>query len=180
MTTATQIAFEKFRAEFGPARDPKKQLIKNDDEKKLMTEVEGLCQWVDGCQLSAENMQEGTPPIINKEDLEHTHLWVVRHEDVVHAAETCPHGKKLESKVIKHTNLTGGLPAYCGGEIIFHDNETLVINGRSGRYGPRSAEELKSVVKSFKQSGYIVWAMGYDSDLDFPLPFLGTAPSRVD
>jgi hypothetical protein len=107
-------------------------------------------------------------------------LWVVRDEDVPYASESCQYGRGLESQVIKHSNLTGGRPAFSAGELILLDEKTVVITGCSGRYGPRSPGELEAVAKAFKLSGYISWCMGFDEEAGFPLPFVGSAPIMVD
>jgi len=108
-------------------------------------------------------------------------LWVVRTADVVWAEEHGQFGKTLESGVIKHTNLTGGAPAFSGGELlVLDDDSTIIVNGSSGRYGPKSAAELGDVVTAFARSGYAVWAMGYDFDAGIPLPFYaGASPKWV-
>ena len=97
---------------------------------------------------------------------------------MLHAEEMCGFGKSLQSGVIKHTNLTGGAPAYSGGEMVMLDEKTMVINGQSGRYGPRSERELDAAAKAFRQSGYHVWCMGYDNEAGYPLPF-GVMPRWV-
>ena len=88
-------------------------------------------------------------------------------------------GMSLESGVIKHTNLTGGAPAFSGGELLFLDPQTVVVNGCSGRYGPRSAQELDLVVQAFANSGYGVWSMGFDDEVNRPSPFVGVLPVWV-
>ena len=108
-------------------------------------------------------------------------LWVVRTDDVVYGPEHGPFGKSLESKMIKHTNLTGGVPAFSGGELLVLDEaSSIIVNGYSGRYGPRTEAELNDVVTAFARSGYAVWAMGYDADAGAPLPFVpGVSPTWV-
>ncbi len=107
-------------------------------------------------------------------------LWVVREADVAYAPETCAFGNGLKSKVIKHSNLTGGGSAYSGGEILMLNENTIALNGCSGRYGPRSEDELLSVANAFKNSGYTVWCTGFDVEAGFPLPFVGSTPNRID
>ena len=81
--------------------------------------------------------------------------------------------------MIKHTNLTGGAPAFASGELLFLSEYAVIINGRSRRYGPRSESEMISVAKAFKNSGYQVWSMGYDAEAGVPYPFNGVAPEWV-
>lgn len=45
---------------------------------------------------------------------------------------------------------------------------SIVINGGSGRYRPRSPDELESAAKAFKESGYKVASMGWDTGVDAP------------
>jgi hypothetical protein len=172
--SATKIAFDGFREVLGQPRPPAPGLIRNVDETKLMTAQDGLTQWTDG--QGRPPTPAGAPPELTSADCVKRALWVVRPEDVVHAREDCHFGKALASGVIKHTNLTGGLPAYSGGELINLDRNTIVINGCSGRYGPRTDSELKAVARAFADSGYGVWYMGWDDDTSRPAPFLGVAP----
>lgn len=151
-------------------------MIANQDQVKAMTEADGLLQWIDGI---APARPAPSAPLLNSADVERAHLWVVRADDVVHAAERCQFGQTLESGVIKHTNLTGGGPAYSGGELLFLDATTIVVNGRSGRYGPRTREELDLAVHAFAESGYGVWSMGFDDEANRPAPFIGVRPVWV-
>ena len=49
----------------------------------------------------------------------------------------------LNSEFPKHTNLTGGQPAYVGGELRFPTGESLFVSGGSGRYNPIAQRNLK-------------------------------------
>jgi hypothetical protein len=142
-----------------------------------MSASDGRLFWVDG---TAEDVDD--PPLVpglSSVQLDGRHLWVVREVDVVHASERSPFGKNVEKGVIKHTNLTGGAPAYSGGELIFLDERTICLNGRSGRYGPRTAEEMTAVAKAFKKSGYHVWSCGFDSEAAEPYAFGSVDPTWV-
>lgn len=174
----TSRAFDEFRVEFGPSRSPPEKLIRNQGEVQLMRKEDGLNHLDDG-QVPNDQGIRTEPRLIEQSEQERRHLWVVRTEDVVHAEESCSFGKSLPTGSIKHTNLTGGAPAYAGGELL-HLDGTIVVNGRSGRYGPRSAEEMDAVALAFKRSGYLVWSMGYDIEADFPFPFVGVLPKWVE
>lgn len=141
-----------------------------------MFAADGLLQWVDG---TAGSDPMPTPPLLDSAQTESAHLWVVRPDDVVHAPERCAFGQNLESGVIKHTNLTGGEAAFSGGELLFLDAQTIVVNGCSGRYGPRNSAELDMVVRAFAESGYGVWSMGFDEEANRPAPFIGVQPTWV-
>lgn len=174
-TILTKAAFEKCRNLLGVPRLPPQDLIANSDQKKLMVEADGLIHWVDGKAAA-----KGSPPLLEQSHKEGAHLWVVRVDSVVHVAEQCAFGQDLESEVVKHTNLTGGSAAHSGGELVFLEDGTIVVNGCSGRYGPRSKGELDHVVRAFVDSGYGVWCMGFDEEANKPLPFIGTYPEWVE
>lgn len=168
-------AFTKLRDHFGQPKLPPQELIANPDQVKRMTLADSLQMFVDGNHHQSQPAHTA-PPLLRAEQVEDAHLWAVRREDVVHAAERCAFGAKLTSHVIKHTNLTGGDAAYSGGEMLFLGDDTIVVNGCSGRYGPRSKEELLVVVTAFAESGYKVMYMDYDEETNRPLPFLGVRP----
>ena len=173
--SATSKAFDQLRKQLAQPRLPPQSRIASADETKLMTEEDGLRQWIDGeCHTPAS--APGEPPLFEAQDCLGLSLWVVRLEDVVHAPENCAFGKSLASGMIKHTNLTGGAAAYSGGELIVLDRLTIVINGRSGRYGPKTKSELQGAARAFADSGYGVWYMGWDEDANRPAPFLGSLP----
>ena len=146
-----------------------------------MSEVDGLKTWVDGPVLEASKQAASPPeqPRVSDSDLKERHLWVVRVEDVAFAMELCAFGRSLPKRMIKHTNLTGGGSAFGGGEVLFRNGNTIIVNGSSGRYGPRSADEMQALAVAFRKSGYNVWSMGYDRDANRPLPFIGVAPQWV-
>jgi len=175
---ATSVAFAKFRAIVGTPKEPPARLITNADQVIQMESSDGLKIWCDG-QKPAKVQEAPRPPEIVPAHLQDQCLWVVRQDDVVYALEQGTFGKGLESTVIKHTNLTGGAPAYSGGELLFLDENTLVVNGQSGRYGPRSQSEMDAVEQAFSESGYDVWSMGFDEEANFPLPFIGVTPKWV-
>lgn len=176
MTPSTD-AFADFRDMFSPAKPPRADLIKNADEVKAMTPADGLEHWQDG-PVMVVAASPATPKIdpTMKRD---TRLWAIRESDVVHAHEFCDYGTTLETGVIKHTNLTGGAPAYCAGELLFLDESTIVVNGCSGRYGPTTEVEMNEAAKAFRRSGYAVWSSGFDEEAARPLPFVGVDPVWV-
>jgi hypothetical protein len=174
--SATKVSFDKLRSAIGDPRLPPEGMIANQDQVKAMSAADGLLQWIDGEASSGPAL---SAPLLNPTQVERAHLWVVRRDDVVHAPERCEFGQRLESGVIKHTNLTGGEAAYSGGELLFLDATTVVVNGRSGRYGPRTREELELAVHAFAESGFGVWSMGFDEEAGRPAPFIGVRPVWV-
>ncbi|MET3896141.1 hypothetical protein ABIB57_000065 [Devosia sp. UYZn731] len=173
--TRTKKAFDHFRQNFGPARTYQRPPA-NSDELIQMPDAEGLLYWKDGGFVEGASVSQDIVEQID--NTSEKHLWVVREEDVVYAEETGDWGKSLATGSIKHTNLTGGDLAYCGGELVMLDNQSVLVNGRSGRYGPKSADELKAAAIAFKASGYVVWSCGFDDETLFALPF-GTNPVLV-
>lgn len=91
------------------------------------------------------------------------YLWIMAIDSVRYKNEF-----DIEPKP-KHTNLTGGEEAYCGGEMWFYENtQSVAINGASGRYPPRSEEELQKFEESMRNFGYNVTSFGWDYDVDLP------------
>ncbi len=139
---------------------------------------DGLVELTDGPGALAE-----LPPVTQLLDPDSLpsprRLWVVRPDDVVHALEECEFGAKRSAGRVKHTNLTGGDPAFSGGELLFLDDSTLIVSGDSGRYGPRNADEMRDAALAFKESGYEVYSMGYDSEANRAFPLIGVAPRLI-
>jgi hypothetical protein len=140
-----------------------------------MTSAHGLEQWEDGPGAG----EKGEPPELGR-DAPGVRLWAIRPEDVVHAKERSAFASELETGVIKHTNLTGGRPAHCAGELVRLEADLVALNGASGRYGPTSSEEMTAVAKAFRSSGYGVWSYGYDEENDFPFRFGSRLPEWVE
>lgn len=169
----TAAAFAAYRA----ARMPKPMHVdvpRYAGDCDLLTSEEGLLSWEDGSGAEIAT----TPPEIEPAPAE-AHLWAVTHEDVVHAPELCPFGADREAGRIKHSNLTGGGDAYCGGELLVLNDNTVVINGCSGRYRMRDAAEMRAVASAFRGSGYNVWSMGWNTDVDRPAMFGTQDPEWV-
>lgn len=173
----TTTAFDKFRVKYGPARPPRPNVIKNTDETIQMTTNDGLEILNDGAAVASAAIP--ATPILDDTTESDKRLWAVRTTDVVHALENCDYGATLKTGKIKHTNLTGGADAFCGGELLFLSKHTIVVNGDSGRYGPRSNAEMNDVAKAFRDSGYDVWCQGYDDDTNIPFPLLSVDPVWV-
>jgi hypothetical protein len=173
----TTTAFDKFRVKYGPARAPQPNKIRNTDETIQMTIQDGLQILSDGPAVPTATIP--TTPILDDTRESDRRLWAVRKADVVHALENCHYGTTLQTGKIKHTNLTGGADAFCGGELLFLSERTIVVNGGSGRYGPRSKAEMNDVAKAFRDSGYDVWCQGYDDETSSPFPLLSVDPVWV-
>lgn len=99
------------------------------------------------------------------------YLWVISPDATPAILETAPGVRPpLQSNVAKHTNLTGGDDACCGGEMWLDAVEAtrLDITGGSGRYPPRSHQELDDVVRLLQLRGFGVHCAGWDPDTDRP------------
>lgn len=175
-TKATQKAFNGFRQRHGPAWGPR--ILSHASEADQMSPEDGLEQFTDGSSGGA-GAPDRLDPLSGDLQISPRRLWVVRQDDVVHAIEDCAFGAARPAGRVKHTNLTGGLPAFSGGELVFLDAGTLIVSGDSGRYGPRSAIEMEDVAIAFKESGYAVYTMGYDEEAGRAFPLVGPSPRLV-
>jgi hypothetical protein len=92
------------------------------------------------------------------------YLWLVRPDDVKVASEDGPLGKSTGRGRLAHTNLCGNTPAHCGGELWFHDERSVYINGASSRFMPRGKDELEEVVQALVTAGYRVCSFGWNPD----------------
>lgn len=158
--------FEQFRKIY-PARKPDATKIKNSDELILIPSNQGIMFFPD----KILELSFSKPPEVMG-DRGNTYLWVIALDSVPFALEALPFGANLETKVIKHTNLTGGNLAHCGGELWFLSSSEIVLSGCSGRYGPKTAEELDYAALSFKSCGYSVASLGYDEETGYPSAIL--------
>jgi hypothetical protein len=98
------------------------------------------------------------------------HLWVFA-LSIPYILESAPMATpKLATGFAKHTNLTGGGLASCGGELWIDSAEEghLYVNGSSGRYGPRTKAQLEDAVEVFKKCGFRVTSFGWDDDTQLP------------
>lgn len=110
-------------------------------------------------------------PAIRPGDPEASHLWVIVPSSVPVLLETAPDAKpSLVNGKAKHTNLTGGAPASCGGEMWLDGAEPkrLHLHGGSGRYGARSAQQLEDAVALIADYGFTVHSAGWSEENDLP------------
>lgn len=163
--------FDVFRATY-ETRPPRANVIKNSDELKQMSNDDGLSDF----DISAGKKAIFSDIPRTADSRGDIYLWAVTSAQVPYALENAPFGKTLETGRIKHTNLTGGQPAHCGGELWFLSESEILVGGDSGRYGPNSAEELADVTQAFKSIGYRVASLGYDEDSGYSAKILIGAP----
>jgi hypothetical protein len=150
-----------------PPGPPARKCFNPDEERKL--------GFADGLQHLAEapaNNAEGTQPL--KQGDPGCQLWVFDPTGIPYIAEKAPISPPLQSGVVKHTNLTGGEAASCGGELWFDtpDATTVYVSGCSGRYGPRTAQQLADAVSVFQDLGYAVTSFGWDQEQNIPAKVL--------
>lgn len=156
-------AFAGYRETY-PPRLPDLSEITFEDETRQLTTEEGLRNFnVPPCT----DVIFSPPPTKDGEAAAQKYLWVVSSRSIPFALELLP-SISFKRGRLAHTNLTGGQEAHCGGEVWFIDFTSIVINGGSGRYRPRSPDELESAAKAFKESGYKVASMGWDTGVDAP------------
>ncbi len=100
------------------------------------------------------------------------HLWVILPDCVPVILEAGEEVRPppLVLGVVKHTNLTGGDPASCGGEVWLDpaDAEQLHLTGGSGRYPARTPEQLEDAVKVFEGYGFRIRSAGWSEENDCP------------
>lgn len=164
--------FSEFRMTY-PLRAPDATKIRNQDELKLIPL--GHERLVFPADVQAANLTYSDAPRshIDRGEL---YLWVVAANDATFALESTPFGHQLETGKVKHTNLTGGADAHCGGELWFISESQVLVGGSSGRYGPKSEKELADVAMAFKSEGFQVASLGYDEETGYPATVLVGEP----
>lgn len=85
----------------------------------------------------------------------------------------------VKQKKIKHSNITGGQPAFSGGEVSFLNDRELLISGSSGRYRIKTKSDLLDVYRAFNETGYKLYAMGWNEDVQRPEQFGNCDPEWV-
>lgn len=170
----TSDAFDAFRGKYD-AKPLDHALVRNKDELVLVKTADGRLSWTDGPGAPADKPE---PPVIDQSH-PNLQLWVVDAQNVPHALECGPFASGLQNGKLKHSNLTGGGAAHCGGELVLVSPDVVAINASSGRYGARSREELDDVTAAFRASGYGVWSYGWDAGTDRPLNFMLGSPEWV-
>lgn len=155
--------FGTYRAKY-PSRAPA-YLGHNPEEHRLLDVADGVQHFSDApCPVQTQDLN----PSETQPDNEMRFLWVVRTPDVPFVRERDSVTPPVSSQARKHTNLTGGQDAHCGGEVWFVSDRRLIINGASGRYAPRDSAELDEISSAFEAAGYQVWSMGWDSEAARP------------
>lgn len=145
----------------GPAKPPD-----NADETRRLTQADG----VRFLSVAPAEVSSARCLVPQKKGDAGCHLWVVTAEARPFVFELEAVTPPLASGRAKHTNLTGGASASCGGELWVDPSEArhLYVNGCSGRYGPRSPEQLEDAVEVLRGVGFVVTSFGWDDEAAKP------------
>ena len=165
------MTFEHYRTKNAP-RQPDLRYQKNADE---LTQ-QSYCIWDGTAEFTQFSNLAVSIPHMDGKEIPKTErlLWVVASEDVRCAHEHSSSAKSGCTRgYLSHTNITGGKPAHSGGQLVFvkEDNVTIraiFIDGRSSRYMPRSATEMKEIAQAFSSTGYDVYSLGWDDEINEP------------
>jgi hypothetical protein len=152
---------EEFIARYAPT--PPRRQRANDDEARLLEVDDGVLS------LDSAPAQTDAPGV--PDDRDTRHLWVIWPIGIPYILERAPRVRApLESGVAKHSNLTGGQAASCGGELWVDsiNPSKLYINGASGRYGPRTPAQLEDAAHVLRARGFEVESFGWDADTNLP------------
>jgi hypothetical protein len=161
------MLLSQYRTEY-TARPPDLATQRYDDEMRSFSVADGVAELL---PPPAEPFEAGIPPRARGNGIA-KYLWVVTPSAVPYVLEEGTSGKLTKRGYAAHTNLTGGDDAHVGGELWFRDANSFYLNGKSGRYGPRSKTELEAVVMAFAAGGYSVASFGWDMDRNKPHAFL--------
>jgi hypothetical protein len=158
--------FDRYRG-LHPARPPDFTKVKNADELDDVTGERDVFSLPDD---GVSRYIPGTPSRSSARS-ESVYLWVVAPADVYVAPEEGDTGRRLSRGRLAHTNLAGSSAkhaAHAGGELWFRDERSVWLTGASGRYPPRSNQELEDVANAYRLAGYLVCSAGWDDDLGGP------------
>jgi hypothetical protein len=161
-----------------PVRPFDEQRIGNPDELRFVMEDPEVA---DLGLAPAVGAEMGAPPASQASQGTNKHLWVIMPSSVPYALEEGALGRSIAGRHrLSHTNLTGGEQAHCGGEAWFDDPGRIALTGGSGRYPPRSAAELESIVEAFRRAGYAVANCGWDEEVKAARRFWRTPPDWLE
>jgi hypothetical protein len=154
------VALADFLARYAP--EAPRRAPANDDELLLLGPIDG----VDELDHPPARSRSGL-----RNDPETRHLWVLWAGGAPYVLERAPQVRApLASGVAKHTNLTGGGAASCGGELWIDDVDAtkLYVNGASGRYGPKTPKQLEDAADFLRGRGFVVVSCGWDDEAALP------------
>ena len=131
-------------------------------ERKQLDKKEGLRLLE---SATATDVLTGRPPLSQSESGSCRYLWVIDAKGIPYIIES--HITTIGCQMPKHTNITGGMEAYLGGEMWFASQESLYISGGSGRYPPSDEQQLREAVEVFESFDYAVKSLGWDTDAGY-------------
>ena len=121
---------------------------------------------VDGLRFLQEapvsDVEFGSPPKHSDDQSRNTYLWVIDDRGVPYLIEVSMN--TLGDDLPKHTNLTGGKPAYIGGQLWFTDPNGMYVSGGSGRFPPIDKQQLAAAIDVFSSFKYTVTSLGWNSE----------------
>lgn len=146
-----------------PPHAPDKQ-PNNDDELKQLGPEHGVRL------LTAPPLEAEVRAVPQKKGDPGFHVWVMRPTEIPYVLARGAIARSLASGEVKHSNLTGGGLASCGGELWVDpvDATQVYLNGCSGRYGPQSAQQLNDAVAVIEMLGLRVESFGWNEELNMP------------
>lgn len=109
---------------------------------------------------------KGDPRTVHEDDGKNCHLWVIDERGRPCISQMPP--ARLSDGKLHHTNLTGGGGASVGGEVWFGEPPRIYLSGSSGRYPPRHSEHLEDAERLFREVGFDVVSLGWDSEAEKP------------
>lgn len=80
------------------------------------------------------------------------YLWIIDKSGLKLIPKATPNPYAARG-VVCHTNITGGDPAYQGGELWFGADGNVYVNNRSGRYGANTLAQRDAVLDYFRSLG---------------------------
>lgn len=113
-------------------------------------------------EAPASDVEFGYPPKNSDERGHNTYLWVIDSRGIPYLIESPL--SVLDGKLPKHTNLTGGEPAYVGGELWFSGSTCMFVSGGSGRFPPQDEEQLDKAIDIFASFSYTVTSLGWNPE----------------
>lgn len=155
---ATSTKLDDFRRCYH-LRSPEKQGPPN--ESAMISHGNGL-RFLPMAPVS--NVDFGRPPRDTEDRGSNRYLWVIDTRGIPYLIERPM--SVLGRNYPKHTNLTGGGPAYIGGELWFADTTSMFVSGGSGRFPPLGEDQLSAAVEVFESFSYLVKSLGWDSVAD--------------
>ena len=151
------------------ARSPNLERLRSESETILLNRQHGLLLLT---EAPMKNILPGKAPF-DQSDRNGTnkYLWVIMTDNVPVVMEFGKAVSQLGIERATHTNLTGGKPAHCAGELWFKNETTIWLSGGSSRYRPENPVQLADAVAGFESWGYRVISFGWDEGTDQPARF---------